>query len=86
MRTTSEGEIVTTKPTPLPTTTTPAEVCDTFMGMDDPTFVPARYIEVIPFFQNERPDEYLQLASFYPKPKADIFLFFILPLYYFLFQ
>ena len=37
-RTTSEGEILTT--------TTPGEVCEKVLGMDDPQLVPDRFIEV----------------------------------------
>lgn len=37
-RTTSEGEIITT--------TTPGEVCEKVLGMDDPQLVPDRFIEV----------------------------------------
>ena len=42
-RTTSEGEIVTTG---QPSTTTPGEVCERVLGMDDPQLVPDRFIEV----------------------------------------
>lgn len=43
-RTTSEGEITT--PTLQPTTTTPAEVCERVLGMDEPQLVPDRFIVV----------------------------------------
>ena len=42
-RTTSEGEIVTTE---QPSTTTPGEVCERVMGMDDPQLVPDQFIVV----------------------------------------
>ena len=45
-RTTSEGEIVTTTTTGQPSTTTPGEVCERVLGMDDPQLVPGRFIEV----------------------------------------
>lgn len=43
LRTTSEGEIVTTG---QPSTTTPGEMCERVLGMDDPQLVPDRFIEV----------------------------------------
>ena len=50
-RTTSEGEIVTTTTTGQPSTTTPGEVCERVLGMDDPQLVPDRFIEVSPVTQ-----------------------------------
>ena len=45
-RTTSEGEIVPSTTTGEPTTTTPGEVCERVLGMDDPQLVPDQFIEV----------------------------------------